>query len=227
VNSHIPSINPNPLLRSHELGFDSFNRENGGCMHVQSESINLHYMVLKTRKQQPEWYNMIFNWKFSGLLKCDAAWFDMYTLVTTHLIHCQISEDLNLLHKCYENLISLFYQAGCVKVQKLVSGVYIYPFPQGKAIFYVLWYCMLYIHHKNSKSLNPAAGVMPHNMINYSCTISSLDILPYFPQQKELQHTITNFNQRFLNRCENKTHKKEDMTCQSHTVCTVHCAKKA
>jgi hypothetical protein len=39
--------------------------------------------------------------------------------------------------------------------------------------------------------------------------------------------TITNFNQSFLSRCENKTHKKEDMTCPSHIVCTVHCANKA
>jgi len=187
VTSHIPSIKPNPLLLSHELGFDSFNCENEGCMHVQKVSINLqHYMVLKTRKQQSEWYNMIFKWNFSGLLKCDAAWFDKYTLMTTHRIRCQISEDLNLLQKCYENLRSHFYEAGCVKVQKLVSGVYIYPLPQGKAIFDVLQYCMLYIHHKNSRSLNTAAGVMTHNVINYSCTLSSLYILPYFPQQKEL-----------------------------------------
>jgi hypothetical protein len=39
--------------------------------------------------------------------------------------------------------------------------------------------------------------------------------MAYFPQQKELQYTITKLNPRFLSRCENKTHKKEDMTCQS------------
>jgi len=43
------------LLLSRELGFNTFNRGNGGCMHVQIVSIDpQHYMVLKTRKQQPE-----------------------------------------------------------------------------------------------------------------------------------------------------------------------------
>jgi hypothetical protein len=87
---------------------------------------------------------------------------------------------------------------------------------------------MPYTHtHKIQGVLNTAAGVRPLNSINYYCTLSTLEAMPYFPQQKELQHTITKFDQRFLNRCENKTHKKEDMTCQSHILCTVHCAKKA
>ena len=85
---------------------------------------------------------------------------------------------------------------------------------------------MPYIHHTNSSSFNTAAGVRPLKSINHSLTLSTLDAMPHFPQQRELQHTIAKYNQSFLSRCENKKH-KVDMTCQLHIVCTVHCAKKA
>jgi hypothetical protein len=88
-------------------------------------------------------------------------------------------------------------------------------------------HCTPYIHHRNSSSLNTATGVLSLNSNNHSLTLCTSDAMPYFPQQKELQHTITNFNQSSLSRCKNKTHKKEDMTCQSQIVCTVHCGKKA
>jgi hypothetical protein len=84
----------------------------------------------------------------------------------------------------------------------------------------------LYIHHTNSRIWNFTAGVRPLNRNDYSNTRSTLDTMPYFPQQKELQYTIIKLDQCFLSRCENKTHKKEDMNCQSHILCIVHCAKK-
>ena len=86
---------------------------------------------------------------------------------------------------------------------------------------------MPYIYHINSRSFNTVAGLKSTDRNNNSCTLSSLNAMPYFPQQNELQHTIIKFNQSFLSRCENKTHKEEDMTCQSHIQGTVHCAKRA
>ena len=76
---------------------------------------------------------------------------------------------------------------------------------------------MLYIHHKNSWILNTAAGVRPLNKISHSLILSTLDAMPYFPQQKELQYTITKFDQSFLSRCENKTHKKRRIWTANHT----------
>jgi hypothetical protein len=86
---------------------------------------------------------------------------------------------------------------------------------------------MPYIHHTNSRSFNTTAGLKPTDRNNNSSKFSALDTIPYFPQQKELQNTVTIFNQSFLSRCENKTHKEEDKTCQSHILCTVCCANKA
>jgi len=64
---------------------------------------------------------------------------DKYKVMTTLRIHCQISEDLNLLQKCYDNIRSHFYQAGYVKVQKIVSDVYIYPLPQQEKPFLIFY----------------------------------------------------------------------------------------
>ena len=41
VNGQIPCNKPCPLILWHKLRSDSFNCENGGCMHVLSDSINL------------------------------------------------------------------------------------------------------------------------------------------------------------------------------------------
>jgi len=45
--------------------------------------------------------------------------------------------------------------------------------------------------------LNNAAGVRQFSSISLSLTLRTLDAMPYFPQQKELQHTITKFIQSF------------------------------
>ena len=48
---------------------------------------------------------MILQWNFAGLLKCDAALLNQYTVTITHpTIQCQISEDLNLQQNYYDNL---------------------------------------------------------------------------------------------------------------------------
>ena len=85
---------------------------------------------------------------------------------------------------------------------------------------------MPYIYHINSRSFNTVAGLKSTDRNNNSSKFSGLDTILYFPQQNELQHTIIKFNQSFLSRCENKTHKKEDMTGKSHIFCTLPCAKK-
>ena len=70
-------------------------------------------------------------------------------------------------------------------------------FVKRKAHFDLLWHCMSYIHHANSSTWNTAAGVRPLKSIIHSLTLSTVDAIPYFPQQKELQHTITKFDQSF------------------------------
>jgi len=55
--------------------------------------------------------------------------------MTTHPIHCQNSEDLNLQLNCYDDLRSHFYQVPCLEVQKFESGVYNNQLPQEERPF--------------------------------------------------------------------------------------------
>jgi hypothetical protein len=84
------------------------------------------------------------------------------------------------------------------------------PLPQKENPFLVFFniVCHTYIHHINSSSFNTVAGLKSIDRNNNSSKFSGLDTNPYFPQQNELQHTITKFNQSFLSSCENKTHKR-------------------
>jgi len=52
--------------------------------------------------------------ELSGLLKCDAVWLQKYTVMATHPIHCQNSEDLNIQQNCCDYLRSHFFQVPCL-----------------------------------------------------------------------------------------------------------------